>query len=80
MITMLLLVTNCGFQGRVGGCVAMMEPVVVAPEFRSFLSHIIPQAFPNVTVKVRVDLSIRRHKFTVNNPLHIEKDSEHDLC
>jgi hypothetical protein len=38
-----------GFQGHVGGRV-VMEPVVVAPKFRSFLSHIFSQASQNVTV------------------------------
>jgi hypothetical protein len=37
----------CGFQGRVGGRIVMMEPVVVAPKFRSFPSHISSQAFQN---------------------------------
>jgi hypothetical protein len=31
-------------------------------------------------VKVRVDCSVKRNKFTVNNPLHVEKNSEHALC
>jgi hypothetical protein len=71
----------CGFQGRVDGRVVMMkEPVVVAPMFRSFSSHIFPQVSQNVTVKVRVDCSVRRDQFTVNNPLRVEKNnvnSEH---
>jgi hypothetical protein len=62
-----------GFQGRVGGHVIMKEPAVVAPNFRSFSSHIFSQASQNVTVKVRVDRSVRRNKFMVNNPLHVEK-------
>jgi hypothetical protein len=62
-----------GFQGRVSGHVVMKEPVVVAPMFQSFSSHIFSQASQNVTVKVRVDQGVRRNKFTVNNPLHIEK-------
>jgi hypothetical protein len=57
----------CGFQGRVCGRVVMMkEPVVVAPKFQSFSSHIFSQASQNVTVKVRVDRHFRRKKFTVN--------------
>jgi hypothetical protein len=64
----------CGFQGRVGGRVVVMkEPGVIAPNFRSFSSHIFSQASQSVTVKVRVDRSVRRNKFTVNNPLHVEK-------
>jgi hypothetical protein len=51
----------------------MKEPVVVASKFWYFLSHIFSQASQNVTVKVRVDGSVRRYKFTVNNPLHMEK-------
>jgi hypothetical protein len=72
----------CGFQGHVGGHTVMMkEPVVVAPKFWSFSSHIFSQASQNVTVKVRVDHSARRNKFTVNNPLHVEKkNNEHALC
>jgi hypothetical protein len=63
-----------GFKGCVGGRVVVMkEPVVVAPKFRSFSSHIFSQVSQNVIVKVRVDRSVRRNKFTVNNPLHVEK-------
>jgi hypothetical protein len=44
MITMLLLVTNYGFQGCVGGHFVMVkEPVVVAPKFEYFLFHIFSQ-------------------------------------
>jgi hypothetical protein len=58
----------------VGGRVVMMkEPVVVAPNFGSFSSHIFSQASQNVPVKVRVEHSARMYKFTVNNPLHIKK-------
>jgi hypothetical protein len=64
----------CGFQGRVGGRVVMvMEPVVVAPKFRSFSPHIFSQSSQNGTVKVRVDRSVRRNGSTVNNPLQVEK-------
>jgi hypothetical protein len=64
----------CGFQGRVGGLVVVMkESVVVASKFWSFSPHIFTQASQNVTVKVRVGHSVRRNKFMVNNPLHIEK-------
>jgi hypothetical protein len=51
----------------------MKEPVVVAQKFRSFSSHIFSEASQNVTVKVRVDRSVRRNKFAVNKPLHVEK-------
>jgi hypothetical protein len=64
----------CGFQGRLGGRVGMTKrPVLVAPKFRSFLPYIFSQASQNVTLKVTVDRSVRRNKFTVNNPLHVEK-------
>jgi hypothetical protein len=49
-------------------------------------SHIFSQASRNVTVKVRVDRSVRRNKFTVNNPLHVEEKTmsmlfvEHRTC
>jgi hypothetical protein len=67
----------CGFQGHVGWHVVVMkEPVVTA----SFLSHIFSQAPQNITVNVRVDRSVRRNKFMVNNPLHVEKKKEHALC
>jgi hypothetical protein len=49
-------------------------PVVVVPEFQSFSLHIFSQASQNITVKVRVDLSVRRNKFTVNNPLNIKRN------
>jgi hypothetical protein len=71
----------CGFQECVGGHIVMMkEPVVVAPNFWSLLSHIFSQASQNVTVKVRVGHSVRRNRFMVNNPLHIDKNNEHALC
>jgi hypothetical protein len=71
----------CGFQGHMGWHVVMMkESVVVAPKFWSFLSHIFSQASQNFTVKVTVDCSVRKNKFTVNNPLHVEKNNEHALC
>jgi hypothetical protein len=63
----------CVFQGHLGEHIVVMEPVVVPPKFRSFLVHIFSQASQNVTVKVRVDGSVRRNKFTVNNPLHVKK-------
>jgi hypothetical protein len=56
----------CGVQGRVGWPVVLIkEPVVVAPKFRSYSSHIFSQASQNVTVKVRVDRSVMRNKFMV---------------
>jgi hypothetical protein len=65
----------------VGASVVMMkEPVVDAPKFRSFSSHIFSQASQNITLKVRVDRGVRRNKFTANNPLHVEKNNEHALC
>jgi hypothetical protein len=62
-----------GFQGCEGGCIVIKEPVVVAPKFQSYSSHIFSQASQNVTVKVRVDHSVRRNKFMVNNPHHVKK-------
>jgi hypothetical protein len=56
-----------------GGVVVMKEPVVVAPKFLSLSSHIFSQGPQNVTVRVTVDRSVRRHRFTVNNPLHVKK-------
>jgi hypothetical protein len=64
-----------GFQGRVGRRVVMMkEAVVVARNFRYFSSHIFSQASQNVTIKVRVDRSVRRNKFTVNRPLQVKRN------
>jgi hypothetical protein len=82
IITMLLLVTNSyHFQRYVSGHVVMMkEPVAVAPMFQSFSSHIFSQASQNVTIKVRVDHSVMTNKFTVNSPLHMEKNKLHALC
>jgi hypothetical protein len=58
----------CGFLGRVGGHVVVMkEPVVVAQKFVALLSRIFCQASENVTVKVRVDHSVRRNKFIVSS-------------
>jgi ribosomal protein L31E len=65
----------------VGGRVVMMkEPVVVAPKFGSFSSHIFSRASQNVPVKVRVDCSVTGSRLTVNNPLHVEENNEHVLC
>jgi hypothetical protein len=58
----------------------MKEPVVVAPKFRSFSAPIFSQVSQDMTVKVRVDHNVRRNKFTLKNPLHIEKNDEHALC
>jgi hypothetical protein len=66
----------CGFQGCVGGCIVMMVPVVVAPKFPSFLYHIFSQAPQNVAANVRIDCSVRRNKFMVNNPLLVEKKKQ----
>jgi hypothetical protein len=71
----------CGFQGCVSRHVVVMkEPVVVAPKFWSFSSHIFSYVSQNITVKVRVDRSVRRNKFTVNSPIHVKKNNEHALC
>jgi hypothetical protein len=51
----------------------MMETAVVVPKFQSFSSHIFTQVSQNITVKVWDDRSVRRNKFTVNNPLHLSK-------
>jgi hypothetical protein len=67
----------------VGRRVAVMkERVMVAPKFWFFSSHIFSQASQNVTVrvKVRVDRSVRRNKFTVNNPIHVEENNELGTC
>jgi hypothetical protein len=71
----------CGFQGRVGGrIVVMKEPVLIAPKFWSFSSHIFSQVSQNVALRVRVDRNVRKNRFTVNSPLHIEKNNDHALC
>jgi hypothetical protein len=54
----------------------MKEPVVVAPKFLSFSPHIFSQASQNITLKDRVDHSVRRNKFTVNNPLQAGKKKQ----
>jgi hypothetical protein len=71
-ITMLLLVANSVVFRDVWAGV-IKEPVVVAPKFRSLSSNIFSQTSQNITVKVRVDRSVRKNKFTVNNPLRIGK-------
>jgi hypothetical protein len=58
----------------VGGRVVMVkESVVVAPNFRSFTCHILSQGSQNVTVKVRVNRSVRRNRFTVHDALTSKK-------
>jgi hypothetical protein len=44
----------CGFQGCLGGQVVVMEPVVFAPKFQAFSSHI----FAQPSLNVRVDHNI----------------------
>jgi hypothetical protein len=56
------------------------EAVVVGPKFWSLSSHIFSQVTQNFTVNVRIDRSVRRNKFTVNNPLRVEKHNDHALC
>jgi hypothetical protein len=58
----------------------MKEPEVVARKFPYFSVQIFSQASQNVTVKVRVDSSVRRNKLMVNNTLHDEENNEHTLC
>jgi hypothetical protein len=56
-----------------GHIVTMKEPVVLVPKFWYFSLQIFSQTSENITVKVRVDSSVRRNKFTVNSPLHVKK-------
>jgi hypothetical protein len=80
-ITMLLLVTNyVVFRDACRRVVVMKEPVVVVPKFWSFFfPHIFYPTSQNITVKV--DHSVRRNNFTVNNPLHAtHTHKEHALC
>jgi hypothetical protein len=70
MITMPLLVTNCGFQGTCGRVRCCDEG---ANYGWSFKSHIFSQESQNITVNVRVHRSVRRNKFMINHPLHTEK-------
>jgi hypothetical protein len=60
----------CGFQGA--HC-CDEEPVVVAPKFWSFSSHIFSSLSQYVTVKIKVDRSVRKNKFTVNIPFTSKK-------
>jgi hypothetical protein len=63
-----------------GGCAVMMKkPVLVVPKFWTFSSQIYSHVSQNITVKDRVDRSVRRNKFTANNPLHVEKNNEYAL-
>jgi hypothetical protein len=50
MITMLLVANSVVFMDV--GRPIVMKPVVVTPEFGSFLLHVLSQASQNVTVKV----------------------------
>jgi hypothetical protein len=71
----------CGFQRHMGGrFVVMKEQVVVVPKFPSFSSRIFSQAPQNVTVNVRVDRSVRRNRFTLNDPFHVKENNEHAFC
>jgi hypothetical protein len=68
-----------GFQGRVVGHIVVMEPVVVVPKFQFFSAHFL-SSISKHTVKVRVDRSVRRNKFMVNNPFNVEENNQHALC
>jgi hypothetical protein len=64
----------------VGGCIVVMkEPVVVAPKFQSFSSHISSQMSQNIPVKVRDEHSVGGTN-SVDNPLHVENNNKHALC
>jgi hypothetical protein len=69
------------FRGRVEErIVVMKEPAVVAPMFWSFSLRIFSQTCENVTVKVRVDCSVRRNNITVSSPPSHRKNNEHARC
>jgi hypothetical protein len=71
----------CAVQENVGWRVVVMkELVVVALNFRYFSSHILSQVFQNLTGEVRVDRTVRRNKFTVKIPCHLDKSNEHSFC
>jgi hypothetical protein len=56
-----------------GRVVVIKEPVVVVPMFWSFSLLNCVQEPQNVTVGVRVDRSVRRDKFTVSIPFHVQE-------
>jgi hypothetical protein len=58
----------------VGGCVVVVkEPVVIVPKFGLFCHTFSLKHLKTSESKSRVDHSVRRNKFTVNNPLHVKK-------
>jgi hypothetical protein len=70
----------CGFQGFVGGRVVMMEPVVVAPKFRAFSSHILSPASQNITIKSELTTVLEGTNSREQSSSRPKKTNEHALC
>jgi hypothetical protein len=68
----------CGFQGRVGGRV-MMEPVVVAPKFRSF-RHKFLKRFKTSQPKSELALVLGGTNSRRTIPFMSKRNNEHALC
>jgi hypothetical protein len=64
----------CGFQVPVGGRIVMKEPVVVAPKFWFFWSHIFSQASQNIILKSELTVVLE------GTNSRQKKNNKHALC
>ena len=62
-----------------GGTVIMEQPIVRAPQFRSFSPNVLPQTAKNIAVELGVHGLAFGDKFMVHNPSNVEKHDEHAL-
>jgi len=68
------------YESSVRGCIVIMEqPIVHAPQFRSFSPNVLPQTVKNIAVELGVHGLAFGDKFTVHNPLKVKKHNEHAL-
>jgi hypothetical protein len=68
------------YESSVRGCVVIMEqPIVRAPQFRSFSLNVLPQTAKNTAIELGDHGLAFGGKFKVHNPSHVEKHDKHAL-
>ena len=68
------------YESSVRGCIVVMEqPIVCAPQFRSFLPNVHPQTVKNTAVELGVHGLAFGGKFKVHIPSNVETHDEHAL-
>jgi len=68
------------YERSVGGCIVIMEqPITHATQFRLFSPNVLPQTAKNSAVVLGIHGLAFGGKFTVHNPLNVEKHDEHAL-